>query len=82
MTLTAQTSQSPGTVADSVSQYSNSPLATRSTSEWFVPSFLGVSLDPLPCISSAHIAPPLEATPMGSDLDGDLAEPVCSIPAN
>ena len=39
MTLTAQTSQSPGIGADRVTQYSNSLLATRSASAGFVLAF-------------------------------------------
>ena len=78
MTLTVQTSQSSGTGSERLSQYSNSPLAARSTSTGFVPSFRGGHLDPFPRISSTQVTPPPTETPLGSDLDDDLPESISS----
>ena len=78
MTLTVQTSQSSGTGSERLIRYSNSPLATRSTSTGFVPSFLGVNLDPFPCISSTQVTPSPAGAPLGSDLDDDFPESISS----
>ena len=78
MTLTVQTSQSSGTGSDRLSQHSSSPLATRSTATGFVPSFLGINLDPSPRISSTQVTPSPAGAPLGSDLEDDIPESICS----